>query len=864
MPEAAALFRVDGPVEPSRPDVALHAVPAPVPPAPRVELAPYDLTAALTLERELGVSHVLGQVLVRRGLSDVSAARAFLHPTEAHDPSAFAGIERAVDVIQRHIRAGSRIVVHGDYDVDGVCATATMVRALRALGADVGWYLPDRLTDGYGLALETVRRLAAGGAALLVTVDCAITAVDEVAEAREAGIEVVVCDHHAPRADGRLPDCEIVHPGVCGYPCVDLCGTGVAHKLAQALGAPGVEDDIELVALATVADLMPLVGENRKLVGDGLRALSRTARPGLRALMTVAKADPSALDTRALGFRLAPRINAAGRLRRADAGLELLLTDDEHRAAEIAAELDRVNTERRAVEQRIVWEAESQVADFGERRAYVLAGEDWHPGVVGIVASRIVERHHRPVVVVALDGDVGSGSARSIPGFDLLGALHATAEHLERYGGHRAAAGMTVRRDRIDGFRRALEEHAEAVLPDDLLVARERVDAIASGCELGLDLAEELELLEPCGMGNPRSRLLVPGARLRAPRPMGDGRHLRFVVGSGGISARAVAFGCDGKLGVEPDEPADATFRLERNFWNGAVEPRLVLGHARPCAPDAIELLGEPDDYLGAALGASEPDPPPARSVAGARTVLDRRGHSPLAVLRDALAAGGGDPGGGGGEPGAGGGEPMAGGGEPGAGGGEPGAGGGVLGVCADAPRRMSGLSSRVGGFALISYHALARDPGVGEPFAHLVALDPPTSAAARDTLAVGRGFAHLAWGEPELRFAQQMHELEYGLRASLVAFYRALRLRGRVTGQELEHLLRGDGPHARPARLAARLIKVLAELELVSLDRDLPALAIAGAAPTALDRSPAFRVYAQLYEDGRRFLSSANHLPGG
>jgi single-stranded-DNA-specific exonuclease len=842
MPEAAALFRADDPVEPSRPEVALRAVPKPVPPAPRLELAPYDLTAALALERELGVSHVLAQVLVRRGLSDVSAARAFLHPTEAHDPSAFAGIERAVGVIERHVRAGSRIVVHGDYDVDGVCATATMVRALRALGADVGWYLPDRLTDGYGLALGTVRRLAAGGTALLVTVDCAITAVDEVAAARAAGVDVVVCDHHAPRADGRLPDCDIVHPAVCGYPCVDLCGTGVAYKVAQALGAPGVEDDIELVALATVADLMPLVGENRRLVRDGLRALSRTARPGLRALMTVAKADPSALDTRALGFRLAPRINAAGRLRRADAGLELLLTVDEQRAGEIAAELDRVNTERRAVEQRIVWEAEAQVAEFGERRAYVLAGEDWHPGVVGIVASRIVEHHHRPVVVVALDGDVGSGSARSIPGFDLLGALHATAGHLERYGGHRAAAGMTIRRDRIDGFRRALEDHAEAVLPDDLLVARERVDAIASGCELGLDLAEELELLEPCGMGNPRSRLLVPGARLRDPRPMGDGRHLRFVVGSGGINARAVAFGCDGKLGVEPDEPADATFRLERNFWNGAVEPRLVLGHARPCAPDAIELLGEPDDYLGAALEASDLDPPPARSVAGERTVLDRRGHSPLAVLRDALAADGGVRG---------------------DGGGVPAEGGGVLGVCADAPRRLSGLSSRVGGFALISYHSLARDPGIAERFVHLVALDPPTSAAARDTLAAGGGFAHLAWGEPELRFAQQMHELEYGLRASLVAFYRALRLRGRVTGQELEHLLRGDGPHARPARLAARLVKVLAELELVSLDRDLPALAIAGAAPTALEHSPAFRVYAQLYEDGRRFLSSANHLPG-
>ncbi|HUA04306.1 MAG TPA: single-stranded-DNA-specific exonuclease RecJ [Solirubrobacteraceae bacterium] len=831
MPEAAALR--SEPVELPRSDLALRAVPDPVAPAPALDIPAYDLTAALVLERELGISHVLAQVLVRRGMSNVSVARAFLEPSEVHDPSAFAGIERTVDLIERHVRDGNRIVVHGDYDVDGVCATAAMVRALRGLGADVGWYLPDRLTDGYGLSLDTVHRLAGRGAALLVTVDCAITAVDEVAAARAAGVDVVVSDHHAPRADGRLPDCEIVHPAVCGYPCPDLCGTGVAYKLAQALGAPGAEGDLELVALATVADLMPLAGENRRLVRDGLRALSRTSRPGLRALMKVSKVDPSAVDTGTLGFRLAPRINAAGRLRRADAGLELLLTGDEGRAAEIASELDRVNAERRAVEQRIVWEAESQVAeqvaDGGERFSYVLAGEGWHPGVVGIVASRIVERHHRPVVVVALEDDVGSGSARSIPGFDLLGALHATAEHLGRYGGHRAAAGMAIERGRLDGFREAFERHAADVLAPEMLIPRERVDAIVSGCDLGLELAEELEKLEPCGMGNPRSRLLVPGARLRDPRPMGDGRHLRFMVGSGGASARAVAFGCGGQLGVDAEEPVDATFRLERNFWNGAVEPRLVLGHARPCAPDAIEVLGEPGDYLAAALADGELDVPRSAAHPGARATLDRRGQSPLAVLHDAMAAGG-----------------------------------EVLAVCADAPRRLAGLRARIGGFALISYHALVGDPAVLDRFVHIVAIDPPTGAPARDVLAAGRGFTYLAWGEPELRFAQQMHELEYGLRASLVAFYRGLKLRGRVAGEELEHLLRGDGPHPRPARLAGRLIKVLAELELVSLDRDLPALAIVGAAPTALERSPAYRVYAQRYEDGQRFLSSANHLPGG
>jgi single-stranded-DNA-specific exonuclease len=845
MPEAALqqaepleLF-ADSSAKRARGGPPLHAVPAPAPAVPQLELASYDLGAALALERELGLSHVLAQVLVRRGIRDGSAARELLDPTKLYGPSAFAGIDRAVELVWDHIRRGTRIVVHGDYDVDGVCATAIMVRALQDLGADAGWFLPHRLTDGYGLSLATVQRLASRGTGLLITVDCAITAVDEVAAARAAGLDVVLCDHHSPAADGRLPDCPIVHPGVCGYPCPELCGTAVAYKVAQALGAAGAEDEIELVALATVADVMPLVGENRRLVRDGLTALSRTSRPGLRALMTAANADPSALDTYALGFRLAPRINAAGRLRRADAGLELLLTRDERRAAEIAAELEQVNAERRAVEQRIVWEAEAQVADFGERFSYVLAAEDWHPGVVGIVASRIVERYHRPVVVVALEGEEGSGSARSIPGFDLLGALQVTAEHLERYGGHRAAAGLAVRRDRVPAFRDALERHAGQVLPPALLVPRERVDAVVSGGELGLDLAEELERLEPCGIGNPRPRLLVPGARFLDLRPMGDGRHLRFSVGSGGSTARGVAFGCGGRLGVDADQAVDATFRLERNFWNGAVEPRLVLGHARLCEPRPIELLGEPEDYLAAVLGELEREVPAEQAVptAGAdstpppqtRTLLDRLGESPLAVLRDASTAGG-----------------------------------EVLAVCADAPRRLSGLSARTGGFALISHHALERDRRVGERFDQLVALDPPASAGAWALLRAGAGYTHVAWGEPELRFAQQMHELEYGLRASLVALYRSLRLRRRVAGEELGQLLRGDGPHGRPARLAARLIRVLAELELVSLDRDLPALAIAGRAPTSLARSPAYRAYSRRYEDGRRFLNSANHLPGG
>ncbi len=808
---------------------------APPVPVPRLEIPPYDLGAALELERELGISHVLAQVLVRRGFAGADAARAFLDADERHDASEFDGIEAALATIRAHIDSGSRIVVHGDYDVDGVCATAVLVRALRSLGADAGWFLPSRADDGYGLSAATVVRLAARDVRLLVTVDCGITAVDEVARAAATGIDVVVTDHHAPRADGALPDCPIVHPGVCGYPCAELCGTAVAFKLAEALEAPSAAEDLELVALATVADLVPLRGENRRLVRAGLHALANTAKPGLRALMTVAGVDPSGLDAGALGFRLGPRINAAGRVRRADAGLELLLTGDDVRARQIAEELDSLNAERRAIEQRISWEADALVAEMGDRPAYILASAGWHQGVIGIVASRVVERYHRPAILIALDEDPAApahGSGRSIPGFDLLAALHAVAGSLGRYGGHRAAAGLAVMPERIDELRAAFERHAEQVLTPELLEPVQRVDAVASGEELGLALAEELARLEPCGLGNPAPQLLVPGARLEDMRSMGEGRHASFSVISGGARARGVAFGCEGTLAADAGAPLDASFRLERNVWRGAVEARLVLRHRRPCGAGAIEVVGEPADYLAAAIeeAGRAPDPerhgqPPVESgAAGERVVLDRRGESPLAVLADATSAGG-----------------------------------AVLAVCADVPRRLSGLETRTGGFALASYAALERDPEPALRAASVVALDPPAGEAGNAILRAGSGFTHLAWGEAELRFAEQINELEYGLRTSLAAVYRALRPRGTVAGEELELVLRGDGPNGRPARVAGRLIRILAELGLVSLDTDLPALSLESSEPTKLEQSPSFRVYAQRYEDGRRFLSSAN-----
>jgi single-stranded-DNA-specific exonuclease len=808
----------------------------------RFAVPPYDYAAAERLAGELGVSHVLAQVLVRRGFADPEAARGLLAAADAHPLDAFGGLRAAAARILGHVGRRSRITVHGDYDVDGVAATAVLVRALRTLGADVDWYLPSRIDDGYGLAAATVERLAARGTDLLVTVDCAITAVPEVAAARSAGLDVVVTDHHAPRADGALPDAPIVHPRIGGYPCPDLCAAAVAHKLAEALldGAgedPGLAgEDLDVVALATVADVVPLVGENRRLVRQGLRALAGTRKPGLRALMEVARVDPSCIDEAAIGFRLAPRINAAGRLHRADAGLELLLTEDPERARAIAAELDAVNAERRDVETRIRFAAEAQVAEQGPAAAYVLAAEDWHPGVIGIVASRIAERHHRPAILIALEGDEGTGSGRSIPAFDLLGGLTAASRHLDRYGGHRAAAGLTIARGAVDAFRESFTAHAAEVLTPADLVPELRVDAVVAGDALTLGLAEELERLAPFGQGNPPVSLLVPAARLGDPRPLGEGRHVAFSLHAGGARSRCVHFGAGSRLPAEPGEPVDAAVRLEANRWNGAIEPRLVLRHVRRPPRRPIDLLGEPsfDEGLTRELTrdlahASSPwllaGTAPTPAPGAAPTTRDVRGTGIAGLLADLVAAD------------------------------EP-----VLAIVAHAPYRARVLQDRVGGFAMTSWAALEDDPALTAGFSHLVAIDPPTSAAGRALIErpSGGGRAHLAWGEAELGFAQRIHQWDFALRDPLATLYRALRAAGDVRGEAFEAVLRGEGPQPRSAALAGRLVRVLSELDLVVLDREGQALRVTDRpARTQLERSAAFRAYHRRLEDGLRYLTT-------
>ena len=542
------------------------------------------------LATALAISETTASILVRRGYADVEEARAFLEGERVpHDPFLLGDMAEAVIRIRAAIAAGKRVCVHGDYDVDGICATALAVLTLRALGAEVEWHLPSRFEEGYGVSGKTISRLADEGCGLLLTVDCGITAVAEVAAARARGLEVIVTDHHRPA--GTLPDCPIVATRPSDYPFPELCGTGVVYKLAQALlglDHEAVRRHADLVALATIADVVPLLDENRSLAIAGLRALASTQKPGLRALMRSAHVDPAAVESGSVGFRLAPRINAAGRLGRPDAALDLLLTEDDDEATRLAAELESLNRDRQAVEERILRAAVAEVESWPEprrrRRGYVIWGEDWHEGVIGIVASRLVERFNRPVVMIAGADGKWKGSGRSVPSFDLHGALSACSGHLIGFGGHRAAAGLSIATESLEAFAADFATHADARLGDDELAPLTKIDAIVPGASLTLGLAHELERLAPFGLGNPDVTLLVPSCEAMDPGLVGEGKHLRFRIRHQGRDAgSAIAFGHGSQLdrlrrtnGQSPIR-VDLACRLKENRWNGTVAPQLVI-----------------------------------------------------------------------------------------------------------------------------------------------------------------------------------------------------------------------------------------------------------------------------------------------
>ncbi len=536
----------------------------------------------------------------------------------------------------------------------------------------------------------------------------------------------------------------------------------------------------------------------------------------------------------------------------------------------MAAELDAVNVERRDVETRILFEAEKLVAETpGGAPAYVLAAEGWHPGVIGIVASRIAERHHRPAVLIALDGEQGTGSGRSIPAFDLLGGLQAASAELLRHGGHRAAAGLTIESGRVDAFREAFVAHAAATLTADDLVPVQRIDAVVPGDALHIGLAEELERLAPFGMGNPQPALLVPGALLGDPRPMGEGRHVSFTLAAGGARSRCVSFGRGSSLPAAPGEPVDAAVRLEINRYNGAVEPRLVLRDAQPVRPAPIEVVGELgfEAALGAELERDLAAWPPADVAPfaddlrghddglggpGGRLVRDVRGGGIAGLLGDLVHSGA-----------------------------------AVLAVTAHAGHRAAVLRDRVGGFAVTTWSALEADASIAAGYSHVVAVDPPAHAYlhALAQHLPGDGWIHLAWGEAELELARRVLAWELDLRVPLAEAYRALRASSAagadgaggvagaggaagagvsaaaaaaapLTGATLAATLRGTGRQPRSGALAGRLLRVLAELGLVELAADPIAVRVPpAAARTELERSSAFLAYERRLRDGLAYL---------
>jgi len=544
--------------------------------------APADPDVTAALAADLHIPEPLAAILVQRGFTAPERAKAFLRPEleRLSDPLAWADMSRAVALVAGAVRAGVPVLVHGDYDVDGQCAAAMLTRVLQSVGGKVHAFVPHRIRDGYDFGeagLREAQRLRAG---LIITCDCGITAVDAVRAARAAGIEVIVTDHHVP-GDVLPPASAVLDPlrPDCPSEDKDLCGTGVAFKLAQALvPALGISPNLpfhflDFVALATVADVVPLTGENRILVRHGLKLLADSHWTGVRALLDAAGLAGKPLKSGHVGFILAPRLNAAGRIGDANDGLRLLLTDDPDDAARIARELETLNARRQALDQRVLEDA-VQLADRAldagaEDRALVLAAEGWHPGVIGIVASRLVERYGRPTFLVGWDGDTGRGSGRSIAGFDLHAALHRVGHHLEKYGGHTMAAGLTIRRDRYEAFRIAFLAVAGELLGPTDLVPAQRVDLELPLRLVSEDLEKLIRYLEPCGPGNPAPVFGVRGARAVGAKRVGS-NHLRFLLDDESGVLPAIAFQWADAI---PDqwlaERLDVAFRLERDEWQG-------------------------------------------------------------------------------------------------------------------------------------------------------------------------------------------------------------------------------------------------------------------------------------------------------
>ncbi len=550
---------------------------------------PIDPAATQRLAEGAGIARFAAELLVRRGVQSAAEAERFINPLlkMLGDPFALPQMDAAVTRILAAVDSGERIVLYGDYDVDGVTSLALLTRVLRAYGVEAPCFLPLRADEGYGLSADGVARCVAELAPrLLIAVDCGTSSVAEIATLQAQGIDVIVLDHHEGK--DALPECAAVVNPKLGADFHYLCSVGLVFKTAHALlkRRPVPDFDLrahlDLVALGTVADLVPLHGENRALVKRGLAQLAETRRPGLRELIAVSGLR-APFTTMNIGFGLAPRLNAAGRLGTAQDALELLLTEDAARARTIAASLDAQNRERRAVEDDVLRQAEAQVAEGfdAERDAAIVVGaQGWHTGVIGIVASRLQKRFHRPALVIGFDETgLGKGSGRSIAGLSLVAALSACGEFLEKHGGHDMAAGLTIREARFAEFRAAFLAHARGRLSAEQLQPRLHLDAELTLGEIDYDLLSHHEALQPFGMAHPQPLFFARGVTLAAePRVMKE-KHLSLVLRQNGDEYRAVWFGAANE--VRPRLPWDIAFQIERNEWQGRITPQIHIRAVR-------------------------------------------------------------------------------------------------------------------------------------------------------------------------------------------------------------------------------------------------------------------------------------------
>ena len=549
----------------------------------------HDAEGAASLARVLGVSPILAALLIRRGYTDERSARLFLSPThdQLHEPYRMLGMKEAVARLQRSIATGERVLVYGDYDVDGTTGTAVLLRALKLLGANAGFHIPHRFTEGYGIQQGALEKAHADGYTLVVSIDCGIRAHEPLHWARANGLDVIITDHHLPdEKEGAPPAFAVLNPNQrgCEYPDKNLAGVGVAFKLVHALFREhGREAQVpafmKVVAIGTVADVAKLVGENRTIVSIGLKDLAQAANPGLKALISVAGCgDGKGMTAYDLGFRLGPRINAAGRMDAARAVVELFDTRDSEEARRLAKHLDARNEERKIVQQQIIDLAVAQLKETQDSYVVVIAGEGWHRGVIGIAASKIAERVNRPCVVLSIDGSLAHGSGRSIEAYHLLNGLTACAELFEKFGGHSHAAGITIRPDRIDEFRRRLNEHAASCLKPEDLEPSVNIDLELPADGVTFLLARELESLEPFGAGNPRPVFVTKNLRCLSEPVVVKDRHLKLrVAGPQNRPLEAVWWNCIEAPGQTPELKGsiELAYTLETNVWNGEYRMQL-------------------------------------------------------------------------------------------------------------------------------------------------------------------------------------------------------------------------------------------------------------------------------------------------